>query len=38
LSDVAQSFRHTLDLYAGLMRQAQEAQKSDVDLRARDAG
>jgi hypothetical protein len=38
LSDVAQSFRHTLDLYAGLMRQAQDVQKGPVDMRARDAG
>lgn len=38
LSDVAQSFRHTLDLYAGMMRQAQDTQKSHADVRARDAG
>jgi hypothetical protein len=38
LSDVAQSFRHTLDLYAGMMRQAQDTQKGHADVRARDAG
>ena len=40
LSDVAQSFRHTLDLYAGLMRQAQTQQphRESHEARARDAG
>lgn len=40
LSDVAQSFRHTLDLYAGLMRQAQthNTQEARTDMPARDVG
>ena len=40
LSDVAQSFRHTLDLYAGLMRQAQTQQPHNAshEARTRDAG